>query len=53
MKRNYLLVYHHKFIDKIEYEYYETLENLEKAIEMFELNKDITILNKYQIKEMK
>ena len=39
--------------DKIEYEYFETLEDLEKAIELFKTNKDITILNKYQIKEVK
>ena len=53
MERNYLLVYYHKFIDKIEYEYFETKENIEKAVELFSTNKDITILNKYEIKEMK
>lgn len=53
MKRNYLLVYYHKFVDRIEYEYYEKKEDLDKCVESFKKNKDIKILNKYEVKEIK
>lgn len=53
MKRNYLLVYRNKKIDKVEYEFFETEEDMEKAIELFtEINKDIQIEIKLKVNEI-
>ena len=52
MERNYLLVYHITSIDKIEYEYFSSLDDMEKAIDIFKTNKNIKILHKYKVEEV-
>lgn len=53
MKRNYLLVYRNKKIDKVEYEFFETEEDMEKAVELFtEMNKDIQVEIKLKVNEI-
>ena len=53
MKRNYLLVYHNKYTDTIEYRYFETIEDMKDFIKV-NLNQKRywKILHKYKIEEI-
>lgn len=54
MKRNYLLVYHNKYADRIEYRYFETKEDMKDYIRVnLSAKKYWKILYKYEIKEIK
>lgn len=53
-KRNYLLVYHNKYADKIMYNYFETEEDMKDFIRInLSARRYWKILNKYKIEEVK
>ena len=54
MERNYLLVYHNKYADKIEHRYFAAKEDMQDFIRVnLRARRYWKVLHKYEIKEVK
>lgn len=53
MRQNYLLVYQNKYADKIQYEYFETIEDMKDFIRVnLRAKRYWKVLHKFEVKEI-